>query len=100
MTDNNEFDSGSYALRHGCLRTLDSMAEVSMMSVYCNCGRIVVLDRSEMRVRLQLGKELECASCRNARISREIDEMNDHFNGVEEPDGLLLRETHSKKLIL
>ena len=62
-----------------------------MMSVYCECGRIVVLDRAEMRLRLGLGKELECSTCRNARISREIDAMNDHFNGIEEPDGLLLR---------
>lgn len=90
MTEHYGNISGSYASMHG-MRTLDSLAEASMMSVYCQCGRIVVLDRSEMRVRLSLGKELECTSCRNARISFEIDAMNDHFNGIEEPDGLLLR---------
>lgn len=83
-------DSGSHASQSGYLRTLDTMAESSMMSVYCTCGRIVVLDRSEMHLRLGLGKELECSSCRNQRIAREIEAMDDHFNGVDEPDGLLL----------
>lgn len=84
------FDSGSHASESGYLRTLDTMAEASMMSVYCTCGRIVVLDRSEMHLRLGLGKELECSSCRNQRIAREIEAMDDHFNGVDESDGLLL----------
>ncbi len=87
----NMIASGSHASQRGYLRTLDTLAEESMMSVYCVCGRIVVLDRSEMKLRLNLGKELECSSCRNRRISHEIDVMNDHFNGIEEPDGLLLR---------
>ena len=43
-----------------------------------------------MRLKLSLGKELECMSCRNARISREIDALNDHFDGVEEVDDWLL----------
>ena len=60
------------------------------MSVYCECGRIVILDRAEMKIRLSLGKELECMSCRNARISREIDALNDHFNGIDEVDCELL----------
>lgn len=90
MIDNKLQNSGSYASHEGYLRTLDVMAEASMMSVYCSCGRIVVLDRSEMRLRLRLGKELECTSCRNRRISEEIDEMDSHFNGIEEPDGILL----------
>lgn len=84
-------DSESYASQRGLMRTLDVMAESAMMSVYCTCGRIVVLDRAEMRLKLGLGKELECSACRNARISREIDAMNDHFNGIEEPGGMLLR---------
>lgn len=83
-------DSGSYAKR-GCNRMLDDMTEASMMSVYCTCGRIVPLDRSEMHIRLGLGKKLECMSCRNARISREIDAMNEHFNGVEGSEETSLR---------
>lgn len=91
MRTEEEYNSVSYASQKGYLRTLDTMAEASMMSVYCPCGRIVVLDRSEMRVRLGLGKELECTSCRNQRISQEIDAMNDHFNGIEESDEVLFR---------
>lgn len=98
MKERSDSDSGSYASHRGILRTLDTMAESSMMSVYCTCGRIVIQDRAEMRVRLALGKELECSACRNARISVEIDAMNDHFNGVEEADGLLLRRPDSNKL--
>ena len=90
MKATEDSNSGSYLPRRGYLRPLDTIAESSMMSVYCECGRIVVLDRAEMHLRLGLGKELECSTCRNARISREIDAMNDHFNGIEEPDGLLL----------
>ena len=88
MRVSKESNSECYATEHGFLRTLDTMAESSVMSVYCQCGRIVVLDRSEMRLRLSLGKELECTSCRNLRISEEIDAMNDHFNGVGGSDEL------------
>ncbi len=90
MIGKTERDSVSLASQHGFMRTLDTTAEISMMSVYCTCGRIVVLDRSEMRLRLSLGKELECTSCRNARISHEIDVINDHFEGIDEPDPMFL----------
>ena len=53
-----------------------------MKKIYCKCGCIIGLDSSEMKLKLKLGKELECTDCRNARISREIDEMNMHFSGV------------------
>lgn len=91
MIANKRLDSGSYAVHGGRIEMLDTVPEAGMMSVYCTCGRIVPLDRSEMRVRLKLGKKLECMSCRNARISHEIDVMNDHFNGIDEPDASLLR---------
>ena len=52
-----------------------------MKNSYCKCGCIIGLDSSEMKLKLKLGKELECTDCRNARISREIDEMNMHFSG-------------------
>ena len=87
-----EYDcySGSYASSNKNLRTLDRICGNAAMSVYCECGRIVILDRAEMKLRLSLGKDLECMSCRNARISREIDALNDHFNGIEEADCELL----------
>ena len=83
-------DSVSHASGNGNTRTLDAITSSSMMSVYCNCGRIVVQDRSEMRLKLELGKELQCMTCRNARISEEIDAMNRHFEGVPEDDGCIL----------
>ncbi len=90
MTEDECYTSGSCLQNGAELRTLDAMSANAVMSVYCTCGRIVVLDRSEMKLKLSLGKELECMSCRNARISREIDALNDHFNGVEEVDDWLL----------
>lgn len=79
-------DSGSYG-SEGChIRKLDNLAKACVMSVYCNCGRIVSLDRSEMNIRLGLGKELECTVCRNRRISSEIDSINNYYNGVEEAE--------------
>lgn len=86
MIEEEDSYSGSYASRNANLRTLDRICGNATMSVYCECGRIVILDRSEMKLRLSLGKELECMTCRNARISREIDALNDHFNGVDEAD--------------
>lgn len=90
MIEEADYNSGSYASRNANLRTLDLISGNAAMSVYCECGRIVILDRAEMKLRLSLGKELECMTCRNARISREIDALNDHFNGVEEADCELL----------
>lgn len=79
-------DSVSYVSGNGTMRTLDATASSMMMSVYCTCGRIVVLDRSDMKRKLSLGKELECMTCRNARISEEIDSLNNQFDGVTEED--------------
>ena len=53
-----------------------------MKKIYCKCGRIIGLDYSQMKLKLALGKELECTECRNARIAKDIDELNDHFNGI------------------
>ena len=52
-----------------------------MKKIYCRCGRIIGLDSSQMKLKLKLGKELECTDCRNARISKDIDELNMHFDG-------------------
>ena len=57
-----------------------------MKEIYCNCGRIIRFDSSQMKLKLKLGKELECTECRNARISRDIDELNDHFSGISDTD--------------
>ena len=52
-----------------------------MKKIYCRCGCIIGLDSAQMKLKLKLGKELECTECRNARISRDIDELNTHFSG-------------------
>ena len=57
-----------------------------MKEIYCSCGRIIGMDSAQVKLKLKLGKELECTECRNARISRDIDEMNDHFNGILDTD--------------
>jgi len=51
------------------------------MKICCPCGKIVDLDRKEMNVKILLKKELECTACRNARIAKEIDFLNDLFDG-------------------
>lgn len=69
---------------------IDTMDASGMKKVYCSCGCILDLDRSYFDRRMSLGKELECAHCRNTRISREIDELNAHFNGDDvSKDGAL-----------
>lgn len=61
---------------------LDKFSSKDEMCVYCACGRIVALDRSEMKLKLALGKDLECTACRNRRISEEIDYLNNLYDGV------------------
>jgi len=61
---------------------LDKFSSKDEMCVYCACGRIVALDRSEMKLKLALGKDLECTTCRNRRISEEIDYLNNLYDGV------------------
>lgn len=55
---------------------LDNSGPRSFIKIYCACGRIVDLDRRAMNVKKSLKKELECTGCRNARISMEIDILN------------------------
>lgn len=63
--------------------TLDQVRIDCMMNVYCECGRIVWLDRSAMCLKLRIGKKLECTSCRNKRISDEIEILDRHFDGED-----------------
>ena len=79
-------DSEGYGEIHTGCTTLDKVPASMTMSVYCRCGKIVVLDRAEMVLKLKLDKELECMECRNSRICREIDEMNNHYLGISEED--------------
>jgi len=70
--------------------TLDNAGPRSFMKICCACGKIVDLDRKEMKIKKSLKKDLECTACRNVRISREIDFLNSHFDGtLESEEGLL-----------
>jgi hypothetical protein len=55
---------------------LDNTGPRSFMKIYCACGKIVDLDRKAMNIKKSLKKELECTTCRNARISKDIDILN------------------------
>ena len=82
MIDSEVRDSVSYVPNTHHVKMLDRLSDDDQMCVYCACGRIVALDRSEMMLKLSLGKELQCMSCRNARISEEIEYMNDLYEGL------------------
>lgn len=55
-----------------------------MKKTYCKCGRIIGLDSANVNLKMSLGKDPECTICRNARISKEIDEMNACYDSIEE----------------
>ncbi|MGI6472274.1 MAG: hypothetical protein ACOX1N_04335 [Candidatus Methanomethylophilaceae archaeon] len=63
--------------------TLGRLSNDCMMNVYCECGRLVWLDRTAMNLKLSMGKPLECSRCRNKRISEEIELLDRHFNGED-----------------
>ncbi|MCQ2056425.1 MAG: hypothetical protein MJY64_03060 [archaeon] len=60
----------------------NSIGLSKMKKVFCKCGEIIDFDSSQMFIKLCLGKELECPSCRNARISKYIDEINIHYQNT------------------
>lgn len=70
----------------GYLRTLDNANAKSLTKIFCACGKIVDLDKREMELKLSLNKDVECISCRNARIAKDIDLLNEHFTIDENDD--------------
>jgi len=63
-------------------RALDKVGPRSFVKIYCACGKIVDLDKRKIMIKRSLKKNIECTSCRNARISKEIDFLNEHFEGI------------------
>ena len=61
------------------IRTLDDVSPRSLVKIYCVCGKIVDLDRKNMSIKKSLKKDLECTACRNARIGKDIDFLNTHY---------------------
>lgn len=82
-----EFDN-SADMSMSRIARIDPDCEGLMRKVYCGCGRILDLDCGYMSRRLSLNKDLECPVCRNARISREIDELNALYSPEEADDWL------------
>lgn len=70
-------------------KPIDRIDSSLMKKVYCACGCIIDLDKSYFKRRMDLRKDIECVHCRNARISREIDDLNAHFNGESVDEGHL-----------
>lgn len=50
----------------------------------CSCGKIVEMDSTVVRLKRRLGKEIECRTCRNDRIGRDIEALETHFWGEED----------------
>jgi len=86
LIDGVEDDSVSFMLHQPTGVKLEEILPDEGMCVYCSCGRIVTLDRAEMRLKLSLGKDLQCSECRNKRISLEIDYLNGLFDGTIEEE--------------
>ena len=63
-----------------------SLGACPMKKIYCTCGSIVDVDKDYFRMRMNLGKSVECPHCRNIRVGREIDNLNDHFLGIDEDE--------------
>ena len=80
--DGDTCNVGSYIPHAQSRIRLDMFSSENEMCVYCACGRIVALDKSEMQLKISLGKNLECMSCRNRRIANEIDYLNNLYDGL------------------
>lgn len=53
-----------------------------MIRVACeNCGANIDLDLSIVTIKRRLNKRIECAICRNARVSRDHDILEQIFTG-------------------
>lgn len=73
-------------LPNSCNTVFNVAGRGRMGTIYCRCGRIVSMDSAIMKMKLSMGKELECPLCRNGRISKDIEDINMHFDGIEEED--------------
>ena len=62
--------------------TLDGVRQSGLKKIYCACGSIVGLDRDHVSMKKKLKKTIECPACRNLRISKDIDEIDNYFAGI------------------
>jgi hypothetical protein len=57
---------------------------VAMTRVLCKCGAVAELDRSVLKTKRYLGKNVECRRCRNIRIAREKEELDKEYFDIHE----------------
>ena len=77
---------------------IDNRAEIRALFAEANARRPGTVrlaingheHKDYFRMRMDLGKSLECCHCRNRRISREIDDLNNHFLGISDEDSGVL----------
>lgn len=68
-----------------------------MIRVACeNCGSSIDLDMSSVTIKRKLKKRIECAICRNARISRDHDLLEQIFTGIPVDSEEELGETRKR----
>lgn len=63
--------------------TLIGVGIENFTKIYCSCGRIVDIDSQTYIRRSAMHKTIECAHCRNERISAEFDLLDEHYNVIE-----------------
>ena len=63
--------------------TISGVEMGEFTKIFCNCGRIVDIDTFTYRRRLQMHKNIECATCRNRRIAEEIEHLDEHYGFIE-----------------
>ena len=64
------------------IQTIDVIRPSDMSKIYCSCGNIVSLDKSIIRMKKHLKKQVECPVCRNLRVSIDIEYLNNLFDGT------------------
>jgi len=52
--------------------------------VLCSCGTISEIDSLIISTKKDLGKSIECRTCRNQRIARQKEEFEREFYGIQE----------------
>jgi len=58
------------ALHHRESRLVDAPTSKAL----CACGALMEMDRSVLKTKRALGKQVECRRCRNERVARDLDE--------------------------
>lgn len=63
---------------------LDDVDSSIFTKIYCSCGRFIDMDTKTLNLKQNLHKPIECIHCRNLRISKELDLLDEEYTIVEE----------------